>query len=385
MTRKHLWLNPIVSAVAVALLVWPTALFAESIAIPAGSLVSPAFIEGSNGADKEISATANGKKCKINSLSATAFFINVTLNKQTPTPVLITVDGVQSSGNVDWLPIDIDGKTGGANVYDIRQGDSLLLESSHGTQMSIGVSSGISSTEQVKPGQPRPQKFPIAGIYRVSAEGASHLGDITVRVFALPVDPALKGYHIASEVGFARTFEVPVTPVEFADALSFTTASEASLTVTKGSVAGAGINISLQPLKNTPSVAAARVGGVHGPVLATVAVDAFILNRTGMIHAGVVDWDAATGDTISKADIIISPMVKGLTFHFSMFAHSSTFLGGVQTFDVDSGGGATTAGEDGFKVFVDPATGIRSGRLTYSIISPRGEKNYCHTVILEQK
>lgn len=385
MTPKQTVIGLILPVTVLSLFLGGTSLFAESIVIPATSLVSPAFIEGGNIEGQSISATVDGVSHKVHELSATDFYINAPLEKSGSSAVIITAGGAQTTGAITWTPIDIDGKSHGVDVYNIRQDDSLLLESSHGTALSIGISSGVSSTESIVAGQPKVVRFPVAGIYRVAASDGSPLGDISVRVFTLAIDPSLRHDHIASEVGHTRTFDVPVTPAAFASTLFFTTASPTALTVTTGAVTSDGINVSFDPLKNVKTKASARINSATGPVIGSVTIDAFTIDRTGMLDAGIVDFDPITGDSLAKADIIIAPIVRGLSFHFQMFAHTSTFLTGATSFDVDTDGDKSSVGDPGFKEFIDPITGIRSGKFTYTIVSPRGEDSYCHTVTSIQK
>ncbi len=355
-----------------------------AITTPAESITSPAWVEGTNSGDvNSVSVVVNGGtafaatrwtpvKWFADNASSGGASLGVTLSSTAATSVQVTAQNAFSESNVatqniTWASTDLTGKSWSTDTVRIRKGDSLLLTATgSGTALLIDGDGDGTLELSGAPGDKFAKAYNTAGSFTVTAKiDGSEVGSMTVVV----VSVNLQG-PIACQVNYTRPKEVLVSPAAEAVNVTFQPADTFWLDASVASYTANGANLNLKPkLRGTP-VLTARIGGANGPALAGQGIDEFTLDVPARWSA-IVDMDSNTG----TSKLTIRPFVEGVTVRFEMFASTSTFTGGVTSFEIAS---------DDFVQVLDSETGETVGEYDYGLEIPENEDSYCLNILVKQ-
>jgi hypothetical protein len=107
-------------------------------------------------------------------------------------------------------------------------------------------------------------------------------------------------------------------------------------------------------------------------MLAMQEVDEFTLDIPALENT-VFNSETGVGTTT----ITVKPYISDMTFMLNMFAHTSTFRGGANTFSINTSAASSSNGENAFSMVANPNTGETDGEFLYDIEMPAGETMYC--------
>ena len=258
-------------------------------------------------------------------------------------------------------------------TYDITvgPGDQSIVVAAHD---SLNLTAGVSGTGRIVRGSgfvgpPFPIHVgevrhmtlhqPGRFIGTVSDVSGTVLGSLTVTV----VSTTISSKAIADQVGFTRDVSIGIQPENAP--ITFTGNDPSLLTVTNQKISGTMANVSVTTLKRGKPILLAQIQSPTG--LRTIAqrvVDEFTL-ETGALSDTIINVENGIGQT----HLTMRPYVKDIEFDFSMFAHSSTFIGGATSLKVFT----TTS----FIKRFDPVTSEIVGDYYVQIEMPPRETSYC--------
>ena len=258
-------------------------------------------------------------------------------------------------------------------TYDITvgPGDQSIVVAAHD---SLNLTAGVSGTARILRGSgvvgpPFPVHVgevrhmtlhqPGRFIGTVSDVSGTVLGSLTVTV----VSTTISSKAIADQVGFTRDVSVGIQPENAP--ITFAGNDPSLLTVTNQTISGTMANFSVKTLKRGKPILQAQIQSPTG--LRTIAqreVDEFTL-ETGALSDAIINVENGIGRT----HLTMRPYVKDIEFDFSMFAHSSTFIGGATSLKVFT----TTS----FIKRFDPVTSEIVGDYYVQIEMPPRESRYC--------
>lgn len=327
--------------------------------IPAGSVASPAFVEGTWFPDEDLVVTVHSLAVDPIRLGDGGYFVDVLLNPDTPTPVAVETAADVLQTAIAWTPTLLDD----GDPVVIRRDAALLIAAPAGGSLSILTESGVASgPTPVPPAGQLACDFPSAGYFTVvaAAPDGTPAGSRDVVV----VDTDLGHKSIAAEVGYER----PVTVAAVPDAawLTFAAADGSDLAVDAAPGAEpATAEVAIKPHRRGTPVVVARVGGPTGPILALREVDEFTVDTASLRHVSAL---VNTGQAATA--IKMRPYIPDVFWDFRMFASKSTFAGGVRKFETNTSDGTWVAE-------VDPDSGETIGRFRLELEIPAGESKYC--------
>ncbi len=343
------------------------------VQLPTASIASPAYIEGWRDPTLLPVVTGSGTSVTPSALGATRFYANVPLSPNAAITTQVSAKGNTVTAAVTWTPTAIAGKDAHTDIYRIRIHDQLLLQVPTGVTTAIvtrnsGTAPAITfPTGTTKKAVP----FDTAGSFVIQiADGSgTQLGSIGVDVVDVSLVPA-----IPCGLNFTRNVDVTVDPSSVAGKLWFEANDSLWLTVANGISGATWQRSQIAPLQQLgdPRIVARLSPG--GPVIGTISIVPFSIDTSGT-NGLLVDPVTRRG----FATVVITPFVPNEEIDFSLFAHTSTFLGGAKAFTVNTSSAATSLGEPGFTQVTD-ATGLVSGILHFSVMMPAGETMYCMNV-----
>jgi hypothetical protein len=342
--------------------------------IPTYSVTSPAFIEGMawspNGAPIFVSANLNDSTF----INENNWFINVPLNNDgSATTISVTQPGtgVSQSGAISWWPLDISGIEGSNENIVIRRGDSLLLTATGaGAALTIDTDGdGIANFTGLA-GEKFAYQYNLAGTFLAQARiDGVEVGTLLVTVMNVDLH-----MPIACKVGFMRNKNVVIAPSAAASIIHFSAGDPTQLLMQNrgffSNEDGQGTSLGLQTLHRGKPLLAARIGGPTGPIISTREVDEFTIDVPSLLSTGVDE------NGIGNTTLTIRPYIPNNRFSFEMFAHTSTFTGGVSSFSINTSDLDGT-GNTIFEQVLDESTGDIIGRFTFQIEVPANETMYC--------
>jgi hypothetical protein len=274
-----------------------------AVTVPAESVTSPAFIEGTCWAplpdDAEFSVTAAGGSSATNvpvvMLSDVSFALDLPLDATgaaTPVSVTQSATGTVVTGSVTWLVTDLDGKSCSSDIIRIRKGDSLLVTAGEAGagELAIDVDGDGTADLTGAAGSPVAVAYEAAGTYTTIARvGVEEAGSLTVVVVGADLTSP-----IACQVNFRREKDVTITPAECAAEVIFGSSTPAQLEASVKELTTSGATLYLKPRCRGTPVLTARLGGPTGPLLASREVDEFTLDVPGRCCV-MVAMDVGTG------------------------------------------------------------------------------------------
>ncbi len=325
--------------------------------LPESSPVSPACVEGVVAADPGTGSAhvgVDGHNLPIQVINETRLYFDVPLAERRP--VLATLGSASSTSinAIAWAPTVVQGNTSIA----IRAHDALLLRLQQGGRLHFGQGCGawlpdlpLSAVDRL------PQRFDEAGVYTVSGFDAHDepVGTLTVSVTGVNFDGP-----VACEVGFRRDKGVEIAGP--GNPVVFQSSDAALMPVSVKESTDYGVRLYLQPMFRGAHRLLARLGN-HGAILATQEVDEFTVLASGLDNTVV---NAETG--MGMNSVTIKPLIRDLTLNQSMFAHRSTFAGGVTS---------QSSSTNDWSAEID-ADGETIGVYRYALEIPATEDSYCY-------
>ncbi|MGH8192627.1 MAG: beta strand repeat-containing protein [Rhodanobacteraceae bacterium] len=359
---------------------------ALAITTPNSSVTSPAWVEGSCGVDaSSVQASINGGTAfDAVRLSASSWFadnasaggasLGISLNQLSATNVSIkatsaTGDATTATQSITWATTDLTGESI-STVLMLRKGDSLLLTANGpGTVLTIDANGDGTADYTGVPGDKFAYRYTTPGSFTAQAyiDGNS-VGAIEVDVVGVDMNKPL-----AAQIGYTRTNplsdDMTISPASETSSIVLSAADP--LLVTEAIVNDGGtLTEEITPHHRGDLFIEGRLGA-KGPIVAFRAIDEYTLDSKSLSRIVV---DAATN--VGTTKLVMRPYISGLTFNFSMFAHTSTFSGGQTTLS------ATT--DTDFGQVSDSATQEIDGVLTFNLEVPQDETSYCYSVSVLQ-
>jgi hypothetical protein len=353
--------------------------------VSAVSATSPACVEGSvwspDSGPYIANVSALGKTVTGVFLDQNNWFANVPLSPDVATDLTISsFDGTQtdtSQTTVLWLPTDITGKESSNDVIRIRKNDALLLTAQGpGTLMTLDPDGDGIADYTGAPGDQFSFTYAAAGVYTVTAR----IDDIPVGSLQVIVIDVNLTKPIACELGYKREKDVHILPVLQEQYVTFTS-NDLAVSV-KGPFSddeGEGSTLFLEAVRRGTPALISRLGGSNGPIISYRPVDVFTLEVDGLRDA-VINQNTGIGAT----SIVMHPYIPNIVFTFDMFAHSSTFAGGVTHLSVTTSDTDPQTGSTAFKQEANDQTGQTDGVYTLELQMPPDEMAYCFTVQAHQ-
>jgi hypothetical protein len=355
-----------------------------AISTPAASATNPAWVEGANGPDcAGISVSVNNAApfaAKIISAknwfadnTAAPFGVGISATQATRIDVTAT-DGTTSntvSQEIVWTPTDLKGNIDSSKTVTVRKGDSLLLtDTEDGTALWIDTKAGgTPATFGGLPGSHFACKFDATGTFTITAtvtkaDNSTVKHYLLVKVLSVNLDGP-----IACEVGYQREKGVDIFGGVNAD-VSFSTNDSYLMDVSVKAPMTYGSRLFLKAKKRGTPILLARLPGVNGPLLAMQEVDEFTLDIPALENTV---FNAETG--VGTTTITIKPYISDMTFMLNMFAHSTTFAGGVNSLN---------ASTNVFTQIYDEESGEIVGKYTFDMEAPPTENLYCFSLKVDQ-
>jgi hypothetical protein len=335
-----------------------------------GSDVSPAFVEGTCGADAvDVKIAVNGgASVNVVRRTVTTWYTYVTLSSTAVTHIAVTAtdaadNTATASQDLTWNVTDIPN----ASDLTILKDDSLILTAT-GAGTALEIDPGTGTWQNVgAPGDKTVITFDTAGsfVVRSRIDGGT-IYSINVAVVSIDY-----GTAVACQVGYTRDLEVVVTPTTASAAVTLAAINPDYLRLQHDHYTGTGLLEKLTPLDRGAPIFEARLGGISGRIICSQEVDEFTMDIPARGYIGV---DAETG--VGFTDMTFHPYVSGLDIEFEMFSATSTFAGGAKEF--------TAHTSTDFQQEYDEATGEMLGTFEYEVDIPQGEDSYCFTLTVFQ-
>jgi hypothetical protein len=275
------------------------------------------------------------------------------------------------SQEIVWTPTDLKGNIDSAKTVTVRKGDSLLLtDTEEGQSLWIDTKAGgTPATFGGLPGDNFACKFDATGTFTITAtvtkaDNSTVKHYLLVKVLSVNLDGP-----IACEVGFQREKGVDIFGGVNAD-VSFSTNDSYLMDVSVKQATTYGSRLFLKTKKRGTPILLARLPGVNGPLLAMQEVDEFTLDIPALENTV---FNAETG--VGTTTITIKPYISDMTFMLNMFAHSTTFAGGVNSLN---------ASTNVFTQIYDEESGEIVGKYTFDMEAPPTENLYCFALKVDQ-
>jgi hypothetical protein len=305
-----------------------------TIVSPDISQVSPAFVEGTCGAEfTEILVIVDDRK-PISAVrrSPTTWYADVKL--ATGGAVAITATAAMFGGEpvrvqqaLSWL------------VTDVARGEPLLVRkndivrfTAKGPGRELEIDPGIGEWRKAgAPGALFNWSFPAAGAFTVKARID---GGPVMQMLVSVVEVAFNG-PVACEVGYTRDLEITVVPPAAAGGVAVEAADPDLLAVYADHPTPQGQLLKVSPLMRGRPMMEARLGGANGPIVAVQEVDEFTI---------VLQVDEMKGalqcfgdDNIGRSHIWISPHLPGIKVRFKNHQPGCSFMNDKQELTIDTG------------------------------------------------
>jgi len=282
----------------------------SSIAIitPESSVVSPAFVEGRNGADAD-SVTITGTDAPIKRFQLNKFYVNVPLKASGDATVLtFSTDDESVTHSLTWTPTDLSVTNASTDSIVIREGDSLLFDGSSGLageEVAIDVDSDGTADYVGVVGDRFPHLYESSGEYvaTLSVNGVL-TGSLKVIVVGVDFDG-----DIACEVRFRRIKDIKLKGLP-PTAFETISADWSGLIVGFNKYLSDGVRVTLQPSRlGAPDI---LVRLKNGPIVAAHVVDTFIYSTTAFSKLCMID-SFEDGSFMVGAHLTIRPKIENLT------------------------------------------------------------------------
>ena len=326
--------------------------------IPTSSPVSPVCLNGLRRPEAKAAVSVNGKAQKCVDLPETSFFANVPLAAGKSTVVTVG----DQSGAIAWAATTLIGD----HDLAIRVGDALLLTAPVGVTYQVIRNSGVmGAARNLKAGATKVERFNDSGFHSIIAFDA-----VGVEVGRIDVDVIAVGFDgpIACEVGFRREKGVDITGGAAAR-VEFVAADESLLEVATKEPTDYGARLFLTARQRGTPTVVARLAESKA-IIGFQTIDEFTVQSDALL--GAVRNPATDAVGVS---MVIKPWISGLTAQFSIFAHSTTFVGVGKAFDI---------GSDTVPTFIDPVSGEKCGLFAVELSMPASESMYCLRLTMDQ-
>lgn len=343
------------------------------VALPKAAQVSPCFIEGFAAPAVEPRVTVGGRRTAVTRLAETVFTCDLPLSASRAVPVVLRGGSDRVAGSITWTPTPLDAD----QELTLRQGDSLLLAAEEAKVWRMLDGSGLQIPDEPVPAARWVQRFDRAGHFTL--EGLDPEGVILGRVAVTVVSVELPK-RLACEVGYTRS--VSATAVPGIGEVTFIGNDAAVLQVVAPvaqDAEGQVLRLGVKPLRRGLPCLLARINGPRGPVVALREIDEFTVDIPFRKNL-VLTLDEETANT----SVVIKPWIPDLWLRMDMFAHRSTFAGGLKSISKSTSPGvavqppgAPPVGEGDFVQERDPLTGELIGRYRFRMEIPINEDRSC--------
>ncbi len=290
--------------------------------MPAHSVVSPLFIEGSSRYLGGVGVLASSQPVTVNrGLGDTYWFTNVPLSESTTTAVLVSLEDRPESRSVEWVRWN----ALGGMPLTIRVGDSVKV----GAWTSLGDVAVTSitldgQTETLAASESFVKSFATAGVYPITVvrEG------LTLAAAIITVVDADFGSPMAfySDAPTWRTFSgIPA---------GLLISGEASIAVDARQPEGSGQKALLRPFRSGKHTLAARLP--NGPIVSLGTVTTLGVSDALRNDAAVYIGSTPDGYRIMRTPIVVTDLPPGGRVVLTIFRAGVTFLDGTTVMEFTS-------------------------------------------------
>lgn len=335
-----------------------------TLPLVASSVVNPAFLEGTRTAGTLITATAGSPSTNVPvpSLGDVAFYLDVPLSASATTEALVSSGTYQTKQLITWTPTLVAGE----KLQILRLNDSLLFTFPAAGTMTIVHECGVQvPSTPVTTATKYAYKFARSGTFQVYARNTAGVEVGHCEVIVVDVD--LDG-PIANQVNYRREKGIGLKGGLPTD-VTFVSSDLGLLEVSVKEPTSYGTRLYLKATRRGTPNFSARIGGPTGPIAKSIDIDEFV------IESGLTYSLPTSTAGVGKSNLVMRPLVRNMTAMLDLFAHSTTFPGGVKKMDVPT---------STFIPTIDPVASEEIGTLNLTFEVPQNETDYCFRSTFDQ-